>query len=228
MATSPEAVRAQLTIVTGAASAEVANAVAGVALERQAEAVATATSLIVPGYYDAAASLAVAWYDEIRDESNPVTAYSPKIIGNPATAWIEREAQKFATTLEGDLEAEMARLMDEVGRLTEKEVARGFRESVTGNTQDDADAIGWSRVARAGACKLCVMAADRGAVYSRATAFFAAHTDCHCAARPAFQGGEYGPEASVEQYMAAKKRRTTKERAALRKYLNENYPDARG
>lgn len=228
MATSPEAVRAQLTIVSTAAASEITNAVSGVALERQAEAVATATSLIVPGYYDAAASLAVAWYDEIRAESNPVTAYSPQIIGTPETDWIEREATKFATTLEGDLEAEMARLMDEFNRLAEKEVARGFRDTIVDNSLDDADALGWSRVARSGACKLCVMAADRGAVYSQRTAFFAAHTDCHCAARPEFRGGQHGPEASVEQYLAAKKRRSAKDRARLREYLNENYPDSRG
>lgn len=228
MATSPEAVRAQLAIVSAAAAEEISNAVTGVALERQAEALATATSLIVPGYFDAAGSLAVAWYDEIRDESNPVTSYVPQIIGDPATDWIEREAQRFATSLETDLEAEMARLMDEFNRLAEKEVARGFRDTITGNTADDVDAIGWSRVARPNACKLCVMAADRGAVYNRVTAFFSAHTDCHCAARPAFRNGEHGPEASVEQYLAAKKRRTARERAALRKYLNENYPDSRG
>lgn len=227
MATSPEAVRAQLAVVSAAAAADLVDLSAGA---RTADAITSALALIVPSYYDAAGSLATAWYDELRDESNPSSVYTPTIIGDPATDWIEREAQKFATSLEGDLETELQRLTDELARLTEKEVARGFRDTVTGNTRQDADAIGWSRIARPGACKFCVMlAGQRRAFYrSDSTASFAAHTDCHCAARPEFKGGDHGPEASVEQYLAAKRRRTDRERARLRAYLNENYPDAPG
>lgn len=228
MATPPEAVRTQLTVVTTAAAVDLAAVVSQVALEQQVDAAIEALGLIVPSYYDAAGSLAVAWYDEIRGESRPATVYAPTIIGDPTTDWIEREAEKFRRQLDLDIEAETARMLAEVTALAEKEVARGFRDTVQGNTRQDEDAIGWSRVTRAGACKLCLMAAERGAVYRKETAFFAAHTNCHCAARPEFQGGVRGPEASVEQYVAAKKRRTERERNALRKYLNENYPDAPG
>jgi hypothetical protein len=228
VATSPEVVRAQLAVVTAAASQEVTSAVAGVTVERQVDAALAAVELIVPAYYDAAGTLAVAWYDEIRDESSPTVAYTPNIIGDPATDWIEREVEKYRRSLEVDIEAEVAAMLDEITRLAEKEAARGFRDSITGNTRMDEDAIGWSRVARPGACKLCVMLADKGAVYSEDTAIFAAHTDCHCAARPEFRNGEHGPEASVEQYLASTKRRTPAQRKVLRKYLNENYPESRG
>lgn len=223
MATSAEVVRAQLAIVTATAAAELSNAVAGVALERQAEAAMSAVGLLVPGYYDAAGSLAVAWYDEIRDESRPTTIYAPAIIGDPTTDWIEREAEKFAQSLEGDLESEMARMLDELARLTEKEVARGFRDTITGNTHQDEDAIGWSRVARTGACRFCLMLADKGAVYSEDTANFAAHTNCNCATRPEFENGDHGPEADVMQYVASLKRRTPAQQYLLKKYLYENY-----
>lgn len=230
MATSPEAVRAQLAVVTAAAAAEIANAAAGATLEQQAQIALEAVRLAVPGYYDAAGALAVAWYDELRDESNPTTLYTPQIIGDPTTDWIEREAAKFAKSLEADLETEMARMLDEFNRLAEKEVARGFRETILGNTRGDQDAIGWSRVARPGACKMCVMlAGQRRAFYrAEATAAFAAHTDCHCAARPEFKGGDHGEEVDAIQYLASKKRRTPAQRAALRKYLNTNYPDLPG
>lgn len=229
MATSPEAVRAQLAVVTTAAAAEVSNAVAGLALESQAEAALAAMQLIVPGYFDAAGSLAVAWYDELRDESSPVTTYAPQIIGDPATDWIERELETFRRSLDGDFEREVAAMLDEVNRLAEKEIARGFRDSILGNARQDEDAIGWSRIARAGACRFCLMLADKGAVYrSESTAIFGAHTDCHCAARPAFRNGVHGPEANVAQYLASKKRRSPAERKRVRKYLNTNYPDARG
>lgn len=225
MATSPEAVRAQLAVVSAAAAADLLDVSVGA---RTTDAITSALALIVPSYYDAAGSLATAWYDELRDESNPSSVYTPTIIGDPTTDWIEREAQKFATSLEGDLETELQRLADELARLTEKEVSRGFRDTVTGNTRQDEDAIGWSRVARPGACRMCLMLADKGAVYREETARFAAHTDCHCAARPAFRNGENGPEASVEQYLMSTKRRTEAQQKLLRKYLLENYPDAPG
>lgn len=228
MATPPEAVRAQLALVTTAAAADLAASVSQAALEQQVDAALDALGLIVPSYYDAAGALAVAWYDEIRDESSPAASYAPTIIGDPTTDWIEREVAKFASQIEGELEARVQAMLDEMARLTEKEVARGFRDSITGNTRQDEDAIGWSRVARPGACKLCVMLADRGAVFREATANFAAHTDCHCAARPEFRNGQHGPEATVEQYLASAKRRSDSDRARLRAYLNKNYPDARG
>lgn len=228
MATSSDAVRTQLAVVTATAATEISNAALGVAVERQVDAALAATSLIVPGFYDAAGSLAVAWYDQIRDESNPTSVYAPTIIGDPATDWIDREAEAFLRSIEADIEAETAAMLEEITRLAEKEVARGFRESITGNTRQDDDAIGWSRVTRPGACKFCVMLADKGAVYMESTANFSAHTDCHCAARPEFRNGDHGPEASVEQYIAAKKRRSEADRARLRAYLNKNYPDSRG
>lgn len=231
MATSPEAVRAQLAVVTSTLSAEVVNAAAGVALERQAQAALAAVGLAVPGYYDAAGSLAVAWYDELRDESRPVSAYSPTIIGDPVTDWIDREAERLLRTLDGvDLEQQTQRMLDEIAALAEKEAARGFRDSMLGNTRQDADAIGWSRVAHPGGCKFCLMlAGQRRAFYrSESTAGFGAHTNCNCAARPEFEGGDHGPEATVEMYLASAKRRTPAQRTRVRKYLNENYPDAPG
>lgn len=234
MATSPEAVRAQLAIVATAASAEIANAVAGVALEQQAQAALEAVRLVVPGYYDAAGSLAVAWYDELRDEARPATVYAPTIIGDPTTDWIERESAKFAKTLEADLETEMARLLDEFNRLAEKEVARGFRDSILGNSRQDVDAIGWSRVTRGAGCKFCVMLAGRRAYYrSESTAIFGAHKNCNCGARPEFRGGDHGPEANALQYLASTRRAKddtvqAARNAKVRKYLNENYPDAPG
>lgn len=228
MATAPEAVRGQLAVVTSAAGAEIASEVATQPASQQVAVALALAPLVVPSYYDAAGSLAVAWYDELRDESAPTAPFAPEIIGDPATDWIEREVAKFQRQIEDEIEADAQRVLDETLRLIEKEIARGFRDTITGNTRIDTEAIGWSRVARPGACKLCRMLAARGAVYSESTAIFAAHTDCTCAARPEFANGDHGPEASVEQYLASSKRRTPAQRALLRAYLTENYPDAPG
>lgn len=235
MATSPEAVRTQLAVVTTAATADLTDIAATVAPERRATVMLESLPLIVPPYYDAAGLLAVDWYGELRDESQPSTSYAPNVIGDPATDWIERAATTFARDLNGaDLEHEMQQMVDEVARLAAKEVARGFRDSVLGNARIDQEAVGWSRVARGAACKFCLMLSGRGAVYrSQSSAIFAAHKGCNCAARPEFRNGDHGPEASAIQYLASSKRAKSdaaqeQRNARLRDYLNENFPDAPG
>lgn len=237
MATSPDAVRAELAVITSAAAVEIAAEIAAAPVERQVSLALETVALLVPSYYDAAGSLAVDWYDELRDEADPASAFTPSIIGDPATDWIEREIAAFQKTLDADLidlQEQNERAIDEMLALATKEVARGYRDSILGNTRTDTDAIGWSRITRPGACKFCVMLAGKGSVYnSRSTAIFAAHTNCHCAARPEFKGGDHGPEANALQYVASSRRaKTDKAQAArnkrLRAYLNKNYPEARG
>ena len=229
MATSPDVVRAQLAIVTAAATSDLLEVASQASGARKVDTLLSALPLVVPSYYDAAGSLAVAWYDELRDESSPLTVYAPTIIGDPTTDWIEREATEFARSLD-DVDAEVARMVDEITALADKEVARGFRDTVLGNTRQDQDAIGWSRITRSGACKFCLMlAGQRRAFYrSESTASFGAHGHCHCGARPEFRNGDHGPEANAVQYLASAKRRTPAQQAKVRKYLNENYPDAPG
>lgn len=229
MATSPEAIRAELSVVAASAAADLLAEARSVPLGRQVRTLLAALPLVVPSYYDAAGTLAATWYEELRDESGPDLAYAPSVIGDSATDWIEREVAAIQVDLEADFEAEVQRLLDEAAALTEKEVARGFRDSVLGNARQDSDAVGWSRIARPGACKFCLMLAEKGAVYrSESTATFAAHPSCHCAARPEFRNGDHGPEANAIQYLASRKRRTAAERAKLRDYLNRHYPDAHG
>lgn len=234
MATSAEAVRSELQVTMAASTADLVAEAAGAPPDLALARMIDALDLIIPSYYDAAASLAVDWYEELREESKPSGLYVPRIIGNPSMDWIEREVEKFRREAEAGIEAEMAAMARELERLAEKEVARGFRDSITGNARLDSEAIGWSRVTRPGACKFCLMLADRGAVYrSESTAIFAAHSNCHCASRPEFRNGEHGEEANAVQYLASSKRardsRVQAQRnAKVRAYLNANYPDARG
>ena len=232
MATSAEAVRNELTLVTAAAVAEIRSVAADLD-PNPLRATLEAIGLVVPTFYDAAGALSVAWYDDLRAETQPAATYAPTIIGDPDTDWIEREVQKALEAIDEETDRFLT-LADEAIALADKEVARGFRDSMLGNLRIDEEAIGWSRVARPGACKFCVMLAGKGSVYrSESTAIFAAHKNCHCIARPEFRGGEYGPEADVIQYVASSGR--AKDEAAqearnkrVRAYLNENYPDAPG
>lgn len=229
MATSPEAVRRELALVTSEALSQLVLAAPDLSPDPVAG-ILGAIDLLVPSYYDATGSLAVAWYDERRSESSPSTSFAPSIIGDPDTSWIDREVARLGA----DLDAQAERLVDEALGLAEKEVARGFRDSMLGNLRSDPDAVGWSRVARAGACKFCTMLAGKGAVYrSESTAIFAAHKNCNCAAQPEFRNGSHGPEASVIQYVASSRRARSQaaqdaRNARVRAYLNQNYPDLPG
>lgn len=226
MATPPEDVRAELMLVTAAGLAELREAVDSASPDEALTSLAAALPLLVPEFYDAAGTLAADWYEDLRDEVGSAVPFDARVIGDPTTDWIERELEKF----QAEFQATVEQVVAEAEALTQKEIARGFRDTITGNAASDPVAIGWSRHTRGlDACKLCKMLADKGSVFrSESTATFAAHTNCHCVARPEFEGGEHGPEASAMQYVASLKRRTDKDRARLRAYLNEHYPDARG
>lgn len=240
MATPPDEVRAGLALATTAATSELVAAMADAAPEQTLSALTEVLPLVVPSWYDAAGSLAVAWYDELRSESSPAVPFDPMIVSDPNADWIERElrdlqqemereAERLERDIARDIEAESARIVAEAEALVQKEVARGFRDTIDGNSRRDPESVGWSRHARPEACRFCLMLARDSAVYRREqSARFAAHTDCGCVARPEFANGEHGPEANVYQYLASKRKRTAAEKKALRQYLNDKYPDAPG
>lgn len=104
------------------------------------------------------------------------------------------------------------------------EAMSGARGSMRATSLRDPAAQGWRRFANAGACRFCRMLADRGAVYRRETAFFAAHLHCGCSAGPVFVGAAPAPEANAIQYLASRRGNTEKERASVRAYLDAFYP----
>lgn len=238
MATSPDRVRRALAVVTTAASTE-ARRVAQAAGNKPSEvraALFAAVPLIVGDYADGAGSLAVEWYEELREDANPSPLFDPQplalVTDDDVAAMIARtteplfDLEREQARVLGDIERELAASLDAMAAEIQREVAAGFRDTITGNTQADPAAVGWQRHARPDGCKFCVMLASRGAVYTAKTARFAAHTNCGCVAGPSFDPD--APHADVMQYVASRKRRSDAERAALREYLNEHFPDAPG
>lgn len=233
MATPPSEVRGGLEVVTAAATAQLVAATADLPPGETPSILYTLLPLLIPAHFDAAGGLASFWYEELREESRPTSPYTPQIVSRGNADWIETELRatydRVLREVEADLETAAARLVAEAEALTQKEVARGFRDTVDGNVKRDPEAIGWSRHARPGACKFCLFAARDSVVYrGEKAARFAAHTNCHCVARPEFANGDHGPEASALQYVGQQRKRTAKEREALRDYLNRKYPDAPG
>lgn len=111
----------------------------------------------------------------------------------------------------GDFELSSARL----SKLARTEMTRPYRDTTLANGAIDGMFVGYKRVARAASCGFCKALADRGAVFKQNTAYFAAHDNCQCTAAAAFVGQPHGPEASVMQYTASKRRRTPSEKAAI-------------
>ncbi len=251
--TPPEVVRSELQGVTGEASALLAAAAA----ERIAAgpgavrgALFEAADAIAETYKQAAAELAAAWYDELRAAA-PLAATFAEYVAEPVAvvdrakletsvavattslydlvqAEIDRKAAEYQQQLTDAVETSVRRLQAEL----QKEIASGFRDTITENTVRDDSAVGWRRHTRpsdsyTNGCRWCRFLADKGAIYSKATARFAAHKECHCLASPVFDGDD-GPTASVMQYVASKRKRTKAENAKMRKILDQRYgPDER-
>lgn len=176
----------------------------------------------VLGFYsEGSAALAADFYDDARVGVAGRFSAAPVVLDR--TVKIRRGVVWASEPLSvDDDELAAARF----AQLMRSEMARPYRDTILTNRKQDPQAVGWTRIARGSAsCKFCRMLADRGAVYREATVRFAAHDDCMCTAAPVFKGGEVGPEASTVQYMASKRRRTEKERAFLRDYLEGNFPD---
>ncbi|QMU97836.1 hypothetical protein FVO59_11940 [Microbacterium esteraromaticum] len=177
---------------------------------------------VVAYYSEGSAALATDLYDDERSKvKGSRFAASPVILDR--TVRIRRGAAWASEPLSVDDDAAAAARL---AQLVRSEMSRPYRDTIITNRKQDPVCIGWKRIARGPAsCKFCRMLADRGAVYKEATATFAAHDDCLCTAAPVFKGGDVGPEANTAQYVASKRRRTAKEKAFLRDYLEGNYPD---
>jgi hypothetical protein len=179
----------------------------------------------VVAYYSAGSSaLAADFYDDERERAAPPKLYLAEPIVIDRTEKIRRAVAWASDPLfSGDPGATSARLAEVVSL----ESARPFRDTVLTNRRRDPSAVGWRRVT-SGGCKLCVMLASRGAVYTDQTARFATHGHCKCSAQPVFSSSDYGDEANVMQYVASRKRRTPEQQANLREYLNTNFSDFPG
>lgn len=174
----------------------------------------------VIGYYSAGSSaLAADFYDDERERAAPPKLYVAEPVIPDRVVKIRRAVAWAADPLfEGDQDKASSRLAEVVNL----ETGRPYRETILENRRRDPSAVGWRRVTNGG-CALCRMLADRGAVFMDTTARFAAHTNCKCTAQPVFSSQDYGEEASVMQYVASRRKRTSEQQEALREYLRINY-----
>jgi hypothetical protein len=145
----------------------------------------TALRDILPALIDtygiAASALAADWYDELRHKvgaKGRFTAISADIKDTGAHALIG-----WVTTQATDVNSLQSLILGG----TQRRIATFSRDTVIESSIADPSARGWQRVG-SGECAFCAMLIGRGAVYSEASADFAAHDHCNCSAAPDFDG----------------------------------------
>ena len=217
---TPSEVRTALQLLTADAVAvtlELSKQIDGSSEARRAALLESVPEVI--GYYgDGAAALAADAYDDERELAGVAAPFSSQPVVADRTVKIRRAvAWSSAPLFDGADDVALQRLSG----VVQAEVARPFRDTMLTNRANDPESAGWRRITRGG-CPMCRMLADRGAVYRKTTAIFAAHEDCHCTAQPVFKT-DVGEEASVIQYMASRRNRTPATRDRLSSFLRDHY-----
>lgn len=140
---------------------------------------------LVETYGAAAATIAADWYDDLRDKTGAGRRFAaiPVEINDPGADVLARWG--VAPLFSADPDWSAAKTLIEGG--LQRRIANASRDTVRISSLADPGADGWQRVG-GGGCDFCAMLIGRGAVYSEASADFASHDHCRCAAMPAFTG----------------------------------------
>ena len=169
---------------------------------------------LIATYGLASAAISADWYDDVREE----VGARGRFTAIPAEQK-DLGADKLATWAVGPLftaEPDWARARTLVKGGMQLRIANASRSTVAGSAIADPGADGWMRQG-SGECAWCSVLIGRGAVYSEASADFAAHDHCRCSAVPAF-GGKARP---VKEYTPSpRKNRADYDRA--RQWMREN------
>lgn len=171
--------------------------------------------LVVTQYGDIAAAVSADWYDEQRSLNRVPGGFRAQLAAPVPTPQVEGTVRRVA----GHLFRGTANLL--LPALVDKAVdyaLRPGRDTIAGSAVADPQAAGWRRVTRAASCDFCRFLAARGAVYKKATADFASHGHCHCAAVPSWDAD--APEVDVRAYRASQ--RTSAMSDAQREVHREN------
>jgi hypothetical protein len=132
-------------------------------------------------YGAAASAVSADWYDAARDRAG----VRGRFIAEPVD--LRDTGVHSLVGWAGNTATDDAAMQTLVTGGMERRMMDYSRDTIAGSAVADAQAEGWQRVT-AGGCDFCQMLAGRGAIYTSATADFASHDDCRCAAVVAFKG----------------------------------------
>lgn len=224
MPTTAEARRALEVVTTRAVrdGVQVLRGTTGVMQQRREVLFDRVPSIIIQ-YSQGTAALAADYYADERRRQVGGPYEAALVIPDRRTQWRTDTAWASQPLADGDYRLAEDRLRD----VIQLETAQPFRHTVMGNVVTDSRSVGWRRVPNPGACKFCMMLADRGAVYKSDSVYFAAHPNCMCGVQPMFRGGGGAVESGDSIYTRSRTAQTAERRARLRDYLNSYYgPDS--
>lgn len=155
---------------------------------------------LVAAYGDVAATVAADWYDELRAQEVAVGRFRAQLASGVPTEWVQ-ERVKFGVAPLWTPNPDQALLF--ITNATKGYVTQQLGNTVAGSIKADPQGVGWQRIPNSGACKFCLMLADRGGVYKKGTARFSAHAGCMCSARPSWD--QNAREVSVNAYIASER-----------------------
>ena len=203
------------------------------ALEGQSPAVVREALLdLVPGvaakYGDAAAALAMDYYEFAREAAEVPGMYIPTPAPLAPPERFEGSIRWAVGAVVGD-DPSFEALAGRLGGSVSRAVVDVATDTLVGAAQTDTRSRGWSRILEPGACGFCRMLADRGGVYTKDTVRFASHDNCRCAAAPQFSLGPGDREVSMLPYQVSQRRLSDRERRArldrAKEYIAANYSD---
>lgn len=165
---------------------------------------------LVRTHGEQAAAVAADWYDEVRAKDGAAGRFRAVMAGTPYADSVDGLTRRAAGALFTDRPEDALEVLQ---ATAPKYVLGAARQTIATSTWRDPKARGWQRVTRGDTCKFCVGLAQRGAVYTRATAHFAAHGSCDCAAVPSWDPD--APEVDVFAYEASARMGGLRRAAAL-------------
>lgn len=176
----------------------------------------------VPQFVDdfgsSASAVAMDFYDEARFEAGATTRFRAVEGVNPYLTAVEPMVRRAAGALW--TEAPEATLQTLTASAPKYALAAP-RETILENANRDPEADGWRRETRGATCEFCKALAARGGVYREATASFAAHAHCDCAAVPNFDTSLPAVPAAAYKLSARTTKMSPAQRALHRKRTSE-------
>lgn len=151
-------------------------------------------------YGDAIALLSAEYYEELRS----VEGAPGQFIAAPVVTLDEEQLRKdIGWAVDPLTRGDAITAYEKVATVTGTLLTLAGTGTVRENAALDPQSQGWYRIARANGCDFCVMLSQRGAVYKENTADFAAHGNCNCSAKPAFDPD--APEVEAGAYVASER-----------------------
>lgn len=182
--------------------------------------------LIAQDYGDAAASLALDYYEMAREAAEIPGFVSLEGAANVNGEAVDSSIRWSLRHITGEL-PQLELMSKELGASIARKVLDVDAETIRFASVKDKRSVGWSRLTDAGACSFCRMLSDRGAVYTGSTVRFASHDHCGCTAMPMFDNERNIRPVSTLAFQASQRRLSDAQSAAMkarvRDYLAANY-----